>query len=78
MTRTTAAATTEALLGAVLAGTAGHWFITPIRHPHAAPWQVIAVAAQFVAGLGLLGYAMLMERRERADDREFERRDRTG
>lgn len=66
------AAQTEALLGAVLAGTAGHWFITPIQHPHPSRWHIVAIAAQLLAGLGLLGYAMLIEHRERADARAVE------
>lgn len=72
MTHKSLAAQTEALLGAVLAGTAGHWFITPIRHPHPSRWHIVAVAAQLLAGLGLLGYATLVERRARADARAVE------
>jgi hypothetical protein len=57
------------LLGALLIGKAGHWFITPMRHPNAATWKVSVVGALFVVGLGLLLYAALVQRRERAEER---------
>jgi hypothetical protein len=69
MTRSSTRLTTTALLGALLIGKAGHWFITPMRHPNAATWKVSVVGALFVVGLGLLLYAALVQRRERAEER---------
>ncbi|MGH7524772.1 MAG: hypothetical protein ACREK8_10730, partial [Gemmatimonadales bacterium] len=39
--------------GALGAGIAGHWLITPIMHPHATTLQYVNEWAVIVAGVGL-------------------------
>jgi threonine/homoserine/homoserine lactone efflux protein len=36
------------MIGAI----AGHWLITPLRHPDAAQWHQVAVLVQLVGGFG--------------------------
>jgi len=58
------------LLGAVLAGNAGHWFITPIRHAGAPSWKYAAIGIQLVVGIALGLYGAGVQRREQREDRE--------
>jgi hypothetical protein len=60
------------LIGAILLGNAGHWFITPIRHPGAPLWKVLIVAGQAVVGAGLWAHVIRLRVRARAADRKLE------
>jgi hypothetical protein len=52
-------------------------FITPRRHPHSTPWHAALVCGLLVVGIGLALYAVFLQRREQADDREFSHHDPT-
>jgi drug/metabolite transporter (DMT)-like permease len=69
--------TTFAVLGVLLIGRAGHWFLTPMRHPNAPLWKGLAVGALFVVGVGMMLYATVVQRRERAEERSLDHPDRT-
>lgn len=40
-----------AFVALLVAANAGHWFITPARHPHASNLRYLAAALQLLAGL---------------------------
>ncbi len=58
------------LVAATLIGAAGHWFITPMRHPDASRWQTARVVIQFVIGIAVGAYAAHRLRFEREAERE--------
>lgn len=58
------------LVAAILLGTAGHWFITPMSHPDASRWQTARVVVQFVIGVAAGAYAAYQLRLERESERE--------
>ena len=68
MKRETAESSGLALAGAVVAGQAGHWFITPIRHPGASTLKAVLVGLQLVLGLAVIWYAVRVQRRERKEE----------
>jgi len=70
MKRHVAESAAWAFVAATLIGTAGHWFITPMRHPDASRWQAARVVIQFVIGVAAGAYAAHRLRLEREADRE--------
>jgi hypothetical protein len=63
-------------VAAVLIGTAGHWFITPMSHPAASRWQSARVVIQFVIGIAAGAYAahrLRLERESEREDADFDR-----
>lgn len=52
-----AVATCWAMGGALLAGTGGHWLITPAAHPDASTWQTVMVWGQIGLGVWLIATA---------------------
>jgi hypothetical protein len=56
-----------AFLFALLGARAGHWFITPMRHPDATTLRSALVALQFVVGLGGAIWLLRAERARESD-----------
>ncbi len=62
--------TNWAIFGGILAGSAGNWLITPMRHPDASPLLYAWVWIQFIGGIALIVYAFRVRRRERIAEAE--------
>lgn len=77
MKRRVAESAAWTLIAAALIGAAGHWFITPMRHPDASRWQTARVVIQFVIGIAAGAYAAHRLRQERESEREDAELDRT-
>jgi peptidoglycan/LPS O-acetylase OafA/YrhL len=77
MKRHVAESAAWSLIAAILIGTAGHWFLTPMRHPDASRWQTARVVIQFVIGIAAGAYAAHRVRLEREAEREDADLDRT-
>ena len=55
-------------VGAMIAGFAGNWLITPARHPDASGWLYAWYWIQFGGGIGLLLYSIRANRRLKVRD----------
>jgi hypothetical protein len=66
MSRPSRSTSIELVLGLMFAAVSLSWLITPMRHPGAPAWKTASVVVELVVGIGLIVYAGVRHRRERA------------